>query len=108
MRICVHCEIEFDLQEKLKRARNLGISAGRVNECLECVSEEPERYTGVMVYGHKTGGEIQINKDPTITQYMKNAGGARQARSLGKTSQYDSPKTNNGVKKVLKDVAKRR
>lgn len=108
IKICVQCDIEFDPKEKAIRAKNLGISTGKINECLDCTTEEPERYTGVMVYGHKTGGEIQINKDPRITKYMKTAGGAKHARSLGKTSQYDMPNTKNGVKKVLKDIAKRR
>lgn len=106
--ICVHCDIEFDPKEKARCAKNLGVSVGKINECLDCAEEEPERYTGVMVYGHKTGGEIQINTDPKVTAYMKSAGGAKHARSLGKTSLYNMPKTKGGVKKTLKDVAKRR
>lgn len=106
--MCIKCEIEFDPVDKNNRAKNLNISAGKINECLDCATEEPVKYSGTMVYGHKTGGEIQINKDPKITAYMKNAGGAKYARSLGKTSLYDMPNTKNGVKKVLKDIAKRR
>jgi hypothetical protein len=105
---CIHCDIDFDPKEKNNVARVNKLPAGKINECLDCASEEPERYTGVMIYGHKTGGEIQINSDPSLTEYMKNAGGARIARSLGKTSQYDMPKTTDAVKKVVKDVAKRR
>jgi len=105
---CIHCDMDFEPKEKYIQAKNLGLPVGKINECLDCAEEEEERYTGVMVYGHKTGGEIQINTDPKITAYMKSAGGAKYARSLGKTSLNDMPSTRGGVKKVLKDVAKRR
>ena len=35
--------------------------------------KEVEKYTGVMIYGHKAGATLQINTDPALTEYLINA-----------------------------------
>jgi len=46
---------------------------GRINECSYCAHETAIKYTGNMIYDHKTGCSIQINTDPTLTAYITNA-----------------------------------
>ena len=59
--ICRLCDAEFDLNPVRKY--------GRINECDDCATDI-QKYTGVMIYGHKTAGAIQINSDPKLTEYM--------------------------------------
>ena len=59
--ICAICQDEF------VPYRN---KPGRVNECTFCANETATKYTGNMIYDHKTGCSIQINTDPTLTQYI--------------------------------------
>jgi hypothetical protein len=70
--ICRLCDAEFDLNPARKY--------GRINECDDCASDV-QKYTGVMVYGHKTAGTIQINSDPRLTQYMIDASPSNGSRS---------------------------
>lgn len=46
---------------------------GRVNECIHCAEEHAVKYTGNVIYDHKTCAMIQINKDPRLTEYINNA-----------------------------------
>ena len=66
MNTCELCEMEYDKQERLGKP-------GRVTVCEDCAEEEVEKYTGVMIYGHKAGATLQINTDPALTEYLINA-----------------------------------
>jgi hypothetical protein len=98
MSICVSCESEYD-----KRAR-LG-KPGRATVCEECAEEEGDsavKYTGFVVYGHKTSCELQINADPRLTEYLINATKLKQKGSnLGdnivKCSKYKSLNKTQGA-----------
>lgn len=46
---------------------------GPIDVCKDCGDEPVERYTGNMIYDHKTGCSIQINSDPELTKYITNA-----------------------------------
>lgn len=46
---------------------------GKVNECPSCAEETVIKYTGNVIYDHKTCATIQINKDPRLTAYINNA-----------------------------------
>jgi len=59
--ICIKCQDEFTPRPG---------KPGRVNECVFCADEVAVKYTGNMIYDHKTGCSIQINTDPTLTQYI--------------------------------------
>jgi hypothetical protein len=68
MNICELCETEYDKRSRLGKM-------GRVTICQECADEEGDvqEYTGVMIYDHKTSCEIQINKNPLLTEYLINS-----------------------------------
>lgn len=61
---CIHCDIEFVLYPG---------KPGKVNECKDCANEPIVKLTGNMIYDHKTGCSIQINSDPTLTEYITKA-----------------------------------
>jgi hypothetical protein len=107
MIICKDCGTEFDLFEKRKKAKELRIDAGKRDQCLQCADQvDAQPLTGVMIYGHKTGATIQINKDPKLTEYMLKSSpsaGSRKILSFGTT-----PHTKDAVHTHVKDVAKRR
>lgn len=63
MAICIECEESFS-----DKRRKLGFET-----CLDCAEESTVRMTGVMIYTHKTGASIQINKDPALTEYIINS-----------------------------------
>lgn len=104
--ICVHCECEFDPMMKKALAKARSSQLGRVNECIDCATPGPQMLTGVMIYGHKTAGSIQINRDPALTDYMlKSSPSAGTKLAMGRIR----PKTENGVHHFADaDIAKRR
>lgn len=61
---CINCDIDFE------PVRN---KPGKINECEDCAVETATKFTGNMIYDHKTGCSIQINADPTLTEYITNA-----------------------------------
>lgn len=63
--ICVSCGAEYDKLERRGKP-------GRAIVCDDCGEEEDStvKYTGNMIYSHKTGCSIQINTDPRLTQYL--------------------------------------
>ena len=63
IRECADCGEEYN---DVDRRGNGGL----ITQCQDCSEEHSERYTGVMIYTHKTGGAIQINKDPEVTEYI--------------------------------------
>lgn len=106
MQICSVCESEFDLDKKIKEARDHKRSAGKINECPDCVSDEPVLFTGVMIYGHKTAGTLQVNKDPRITQYM--LGSSPSAGTKFAMSTTRPPSSAEGTITDQDDINKRR
>lgn len=65
---CEECDTEYDVSTRLGKP-------GKVTLCEECAEEYGDvvHYTGVMIYGHKTSCEIQINTDPLLTEYLINS-----------------------------------
>ena len=74
VRHCVKCGSDYDPRERFGRP-------GRVTECEDCASEPATKYTGNMVYDHKTGCSVQINTDPKLTQYIIKATALRNKGS---------------------------
>lgn len=74
MNHCAKCGTEYMLSDRLNRP-------GRITECEDCASEPAQRYTGNMVYDHKTGCAVQINADPRLTQYIIKATALRNKGS---------------------------
>jgi hypothetical protein len=66
--VCVSCGADYNKAERRGKP-------GRAVVCNECgEDDEPAtQYTGFVVYGHKTSAELQINKDPRLTEYLINA-----------------------------------
>ncbi len=58
---CTECGCEFQFTDK---------KPGKINVCGDCAVEPVERYTGNMIFDHKTGADIQINSDPELTRYI--------------------------------------
>ena len=67
---CVHCGAEFNPREKVQRARQRGLPAGKINECLDCADSDEVRKTGVMIYTGEGMGQVQINADPKLTKLL--------------------------------------
>lgn len=63
MNHCIKCGQEYDME--LRRGKH-----GRITECEDCAEEIATKFTGNMIYDHKTGCSIQINTDPSLTQYI--------------------------------------
>jgi hypothetical protein len=61
---CIKCEDEFTPYPN---------KPGRVNECPCCAEEVAVKYTGNIIYDHKTAASLQINTDPSLTQYIRQA-----------------------------------
>lgn len=66
VRICNVCGDEYMLTPN---------KPGPINVCSdpECANETVQKYTGNMIYDHKTGCSIQINSDPELTKYITSA-----------------------------------
>ena len=63
IRVCIHCENEYD--DATRKGK-----PGRITECNDCSDEHAVKLTGNMIYDHKTGAALQINADPSLTQYI--------------------------------------
>lgn len=66
MAICIKCEADYDIEDR----RGM---PGKITECQDCCEEKAVKFTGNMIYDHKTGSSIQINADPGLTAYITNA-----------------------------------
>ena len=84
--ICIHCDIEFDPEEKRRQARRAGLPCGKVNECLDCVDSDEVRKTGVMIPTQEGVRELQVNADPRLTKFLN----TRRWESTGNTRQFDA------------------
>ena len=83
--ICRHCEIEFDLREKRRQAQLENRPMGRIDECLDCVEEDEQRFTGVMIPTEEGVRTLQINADPNLTKFLNK----RRWEGAGNTRKYD-------------------
>lgn len=87
MAICIDCEEEYSD----KRA-SLGYDT-----CLECGESNVTRYTGVMIYTHKTAPSIQINTDPKLTDYLiKSTKLKNKGSNLGENLKVDGKTHGSG------------
>lgn len=66
MRSCINCGMEYSVESRKGKP-------GRITQCNECAEDNAIKYTGNMIYDHKTGCSIQINSDPGLTSYIINA-----------------------------------
>jgi hypothetical protein len=68
IKVCDTCGADYDTLSRRGKP-------GRATQCNECGEEDETtvKYTGVPIYGHKTSAELQINKDPRLTEYLINA-----------------------------------
>lgn len=64
--LCSECGEEYN------KASRKG-KPGYAHTCELCAEDKAVKYTGVMIYGHKTGCQIQINADPELTKYILNS-----------------------------------
>lgn len=94
---CKECGIEYSRESRKGKA-------GLVTVCNDCAIEPIERYTGVMIYGHKTAGAIQINSDPGLTKYMLNATKLKaKASNLGNNLMHSYKTKTEGACKYVPD-----
>lgn len=82
---CTECESEFEF--KINKP-------GKINLCEDCGDDPVTRYTGNMIYDHKTGADIQINSDPELTAYITQSTKLRNKGSnLGNNLKVNSAKS---------------
>jgi len=63
---CKKCGDEYDVNSRRGKP-------GLATVCQACADEPTVKYTGNMIYDHKTGCSIQINADPGLTAYITNS-----------------------------------
>lgn len=63
---CQACGMEYDKKSRVGKP-------GLLIHCNDCAEEVEDKLTGVMIYTHKTGASIQINRDPSLTAYIINS-----------------------------------
>ena len=84
IRSCIECGWEYDDVERRGQP-------GLITQCNDCGEDPEARFSGNMIYTHKTGGSIQINRDPEVTAYItasthKHAYGSNFSRLPVKTA----------------------
>lgn len=101
-RECSVCGIEYKVT---------ACKAGPIHMCNDCgEDQEVDKYTGNMIYDHKTGASIQINSDPRLTAYINNSTKLRNKGSnLGNNLKVDSGMAkSNGLKQDAGQRQRRR
>jgi hypothetical protein len=89
-RTCSVCEVEYEVSNG---------KPGPIHMCGDCGEEHEivDKYTGNMIYDHKTGASIQINSDPELTAYINNSTKLRNKGSnLGNNLKVASHKAKSG------------
>lgn len=80
--VCVKCGDDFVLVKG---------KPGKSNECPFCSEETAVKYTGNVIYDHKTSAMLQINKDPALTAYInKSTRLQNKGSNLGNNLKVDS------------------
>lgn len=98
---CVSCGFNYELTSK---------KPGPINVCIDCSEDAVQRYTGNMIYDHKTGADIQINSDPELTKYIINSTKLRnKASNLGNNLKVNSSMAkSNGLRVSISGRSRRR
>lgn len=82
--------MEYDVSERRGKP-------GKITECNDCADDAAVKFTGNMIYDHKTGCSIQINTDPGLTNYIINATKLRSKTSnLGNNGKVSYTTKGNG------------
>lgn len=90
IRLCKVCEAEYNIKERIGKP-------GLSTVCEDCAEEDVDKFTGVMIYTHKTGPSIQINKDPRVTKYILDATKLKNKGSnLGNNLKVSGPSKTEG------------
>lgn len=81
MKVCIHCECEFDLNSPEKRR-----AGGRINECADCSEENVIKYAGVQAAdGKQTQATIlKFESESDRSRYLafwKNNSGFNKGKS---------------------------
>jgi len=105
IKTCDTCGLEYDTKSKNKN------SPGRATQCSEC-GEEGEtavRYTGVVIYGHKTAATLQVNADPKLTEYLINSTklknkGSNMTNNIANCTKYKNLNKTQGACVVTADT----
>ena len=105
IKVCDTCGLEYDTKSKDKNTK------GRYTQCAEC-GEEGEtavKYTGVVIYGHKTAATLQVNKDPMLTEYLINATklknkGSNMTNNIANCTKYKNLNKTEGACLVTADA----
>jgi hypothetical protein len=91
MDICNDCGAQYS------RAARVG-RPGKVTVCEDCAEEVVEAYSGNMIYCHKTGCSVQINKSRKLTDYISRATSLRNKGSnLGNNLKVSGPVKSSGL-----------
>lgn len=102
-RTCSVCDADYEVNNN---------KPGPIHMCHECGEEHEsvDKYTGNMIYDHKTGASIQINSDPELTAYINNSTKLRNKGSnLGNNLKVASHKAkSNGLVHSAGGRARRR
>jgi hypothetical protein len=75
MKVCIHCECEFDIHSPEKRK-----AGGRINECAECSEEHVVKYAGVQAADGKQAQatilkfESEVDKSKYLSFWQNNSG----------------------------------
>lgn len=87
---CTECGIDYDGASRRGKP-------GKLTHCNDCASDSTVKFTGNMIYDHKTGCSIQINSDPGLTSYIINATKLRSKTSnLGNNAKVSYQTKGNG------------
>lgn len=91
MRVCEECGMSYELSTRRGRP-------GKITVCSDCAEESVEMYTGNMIYSHKTGCSIQINKSRALTEYITKATALRnKCSNLGNNLKVSGPVKSSGL-----------
>jgi hypothetical protein len=81
---CSKCGDDYDKESRVGKP-------GKVTECELCAEEVAVKYTGNVIFDHKTAACIQINKDPALTAYINAATKLQcKGRNLGNNLKVNS------------------
>lgn len=105
MNICEECNAEYNKKDRIGKP-------GKITVCEDCADEQEEvqKYTGYVVYDHKTSATLQINSNPLLTEYLINATklknkGSNMTDNINQCTKYKNiTKTQNACVKVAERV----
>lgn len=101
---CESCGCEYNKRSRLGKP-------GRITVCEDCADEAGDvvKYTGVVIYGHKTAATLQINADPKLTEYLINATklmnkGSNMTNNINQCTKYKNLSKTEGACIVTADA----